>query len=238
MGARAVDDKPSDTLVVVLGDGFWTGSSTLPHLHHQLAPGRVAWPTAAHPGIAAFGDNPWMQRPIGSPFDHHLDTIRAAPKDDGPLRLIVRRPSEGERELVDEARLDPDLGLVGDRWAVRDAAATPVYLAAQVTLIAVRVLEAIEPEAGRWPLAGDQLYVDLDLSVDNLPAGTRLAIGSAVVEISETPHTGCAKFSARFGGEALRWINSPEGRAERRRGLNARIVTGGIVRVGDRVRRV
>jgi MOSC domain-containing protein YiiM len=89
-----------------------------------------------------------------------------------------------------------------------------------------------------WPLAGDQLYVDLDLSVENLPAGTRLAIGAAVIEVTEPPHTGCAKFSARFGSEALRWVNAPEGRALRLRGLNARVVEPGIVRRGDVVRRL
>ena len=109
---------------------------------------------------------------------------------------------------------------------------------AQLTVISTRLLAAIEPDRERWPLAGDQLYVDLDLSVENLPAGSRLAIGSAVIEVSETPHTGCAKFSARFGGDALRWINSTTGRAHRMRGLNARIVTAGTVRVGDTVRKV
>jgi MOSC domain-containing protein YiiM len=100
------------------------------------------------------------------------------------------------------------------------------------------VLEAISPDRSRWPLAGDQLYVDLDLSEDALPAGSRLAIGEAIVELSVTPHTGCAKFSARFGSDALRWINSPLGRALRMRGANARVVRGGTVRVGDSVRRV
>jgi len=171
-------------------------------------------------------------------FDAYLDDIRAAAADEGRLELIVRRPVTEEREILDEARLDVDAGLVGDRWAARDERTTPSYLAAQLTVINTRVLAVIEPDRARWPLAGDQLYVDLDLSVDNLPAGSRLAIGSAIVEVSETPHTGCAKFSARFGGDALRWINSPIGRAYRMRGLNARIVASGTVRVGDRVRKV
>jgi hypothetical protein len=152
--------------------------------------------------------------------------------------LIVRRPAEGEREVLDVAELDLDLGLIGDRWAARDVRTTPVYLAAQLTLIGTRMLATIEPDQMRWPLAGDQLYVDLDLSVDNLPAGSRLAIGSAVIEISETPHTGCAKFGARFGSEALRWVNGLTGRAHRLRGLNARVVKPGAVRVGDIVRKV
>ena len=171
-------------------------------------------------------------------FDGAIDAVRAAPADHGRVELIVRRPAVGERELLDAAELDLRLGLVGDRWASRDVAANPVYLNAQLTVINTRLLAAIEPDRSRWAQAGDQLYVDLDLSIANLPAGSRLAIGSAVVEITETPHTGCAKFSARFGSEALRWINGPVGRANRLRGLNARIVTPGAVHVGDAVRKV
>jgi hypothetical protein len=170
-------------------------------------------------------------------YDTQLEHVLAAPADEGRLELIVRRPAEGERELLHTAELDLDLGLVGDRWAARDARTTPVFLAAQLTLISTRMLATIEPDRTRWPQAGDQLYVDLDLSIENLPTGSRLAIGSALVEISETPHTGCAKFSARFGSEALRWVNSPVGRAHRLRGLNARIVEPGTVRIGDAVRK-
>lgn len=172
--------------------------------------------------------------PLEQRFDARADEIRAAPTDHGRLELIVRRPAEDQRDILDEGRLDPELGLVGDRWA-RRGDRTPVYLAAQLTVINTRVLSVIEPDRSRWPLAGDQLYVDLDLSVQNLPAGSRLSIGSAVVEVSETPHTGCAKFGARFGSDALRWINAPLGREHRMRGLNARVVEGGDVRVGDLV---
>jgi hypothetical protein len=175
-----------------------------------------------------------MERRAPGPFDDRLDDVRAAPADDGTLELIVRRPASGERELLDWADLDVDGGLVGDRWAVRDVDRTPAWLAAQLTVMSVRALAAIEPDRSRWPLAGDQLYVDMDLSEENLPSGTRLAVGSALIEVSETPHTGCAKFSARFGSDALRWINAPDGRAARLRGLNARIVRSGTVRVGDR----
>jgi MOSC domain-containing protein YiiM len=170
--------------------------------------------------------------------DAGLDDVRAAPTDDGQVEFIVRRPARDEREIVGEARLEPGLGLVGDRWAAQDLESTPSYLAAQLTLISTRVLAAIEPDRTRWPLAGDQLYVDFDLSVDNLPAGTRLAVGSAIIEVSETPHTGCAKFSARFGSDALRWINSPVGRDHRMRGMNARILEAGTVRAGDRIRKI
>ena len=172
------------------------------------------------------------------PFASRLADVQAAPADAGHVELIVRRPAVDEREILDQALLDRDEGLVGDRWAARDRATTPVYLSSQLTVISTRVLRIIEPDAGRWPLAGDQLYVDLDLSEANLLAGSRLAIGTSVIEISDTPHTGCAKFSARFGSEALRWINSPTGRAHRMRGLNARVVEPGTVRTGDAIHKV
>jgi MOSC domain-containing protein YiiM len=174
---------------------------------------------------------------LAEQYDARLAGILEAPDDLGRLEIIVRRPAEGERELLEEGRLDLKLGLVGDRWAERDDR-TPVYMLAQLTVISTRVLAAIEPDRDRWPQAGDQLYVDLDLSEENLPTGSRLAIGSAVIEISDEPHTGCAKFSARFGSDAQRWVNSPAGRAHRMRGLNARIVEPGTVRVGDTVRKV
>lgn len=155
------------------------------------------------------------------------------------MELIVRRPSEGEREVLEEALLDLDEGLVGDRW--RRSAATDGESpdpGTQLTLMNARVIALIARDAERWPLAGDQLYVDLDLSPDNLPAGTRLALGSAVIEVTDQAHTGCAKFSARFGSDAIRFVNSSHGRALRLRGLNARVVEPGRVRSGDPIRKL
>ena len=181
-----------------------------------------------------------MDRPTDRDLDQHLDTIRAAPADDGRVELIVRRPGSDERDVLAEAVLDPAEGLVGDHWRARgnrwtsDGSSDP---ADQVTIISTRVLAAIEPDRTRWPLAGDQLYVDLDLGEANLPAGSRLQVGGAIVEVSAKPHTGCAKFSARFGSDALRWINGPMGRQLRMRGVNARVVSGGVVRPGDAIRK-
>ena len=174
------------------------------------------------------------------PFEAHLEHVRAAPRDTGRIELIVRRPVRGERETLRDAHLDAERGLVGDGWLARgsrhtiDGAADP---ACQLTLISTRVLAAIEPDRGRWPLAGDQLYVDFDLGIEALPAGTVLEVGAARIEISAKPHTGCAKFSERFGVDALRWLSTPIGKAHRMRGVNARIVRSGMVRVGDTVRR-
>jgi hypothetical protein len=148
--------------------------------------------------------------------------------------MIVRRPVSGRREVLDTARLEPADGLVGDRWG----AATP-RRGEQLTLMNSRAIALVAQDRARWPLAGDQLYVDLDLSVDNVPAGTRLAIGTAaVLEVSAKPHLGCAKFRVRFGFDAMRFVNSPHGQGLRLRGINARIVAAGDVRVGDTIRKL
>ncbi len=167
-----------------------------------------------------------------------LDDIRAAPDDRGIVQLIVRRPAEGEREVVAEAELSVEEGLVGDDWLARSGRRFPGDEASrenQLTIMNSRAAAAVAVTKDRWPLAGDQLYVDLDLGIDNLPAGTRLALGSAIVEVSAVPHSGCAKFGERFGPRALRFVNVGAGKDLRLRGLNARIVSGGTVRVGDPV---
>jgi MOSC domain-containing protein YiiM len=158
-----------------------------------------------------------------------LEHIRSAPADRGTVELIVRRPAENEREVLHEAKLDAEVGLVGDRWHLGSSPTND----AQLTLMNARLAQVVARSRERWALAGDQLYVDFDLSIDNVPAGTRLAIGEAVIELSEIPHTGCAKFSARFGTDALKFVNKSPGRELRLRGANARVVTPGTVRRGD-----
>jgi hypothetical protein len=165
-----------------------------------------------------------------------LDEIRRAPADEGSLRLIVRRPVVEERELLETAELDTDLGLVGDSWLARGSKRTADGSSdpdAQVTLMNARVATLLAGSADSWSMAGDQLYVDLDLAEANLPAGTRLAVGDAILQVSATPHTGCAKFSGRFGLDALRFVSTPEGRALRLRGMNTRVVRSGTIRRGD-----
>jgi MOSC domain-containing protein YiiM len=164
-----------------------------------------------------------------------LDDILAAPKDSGPIEMIVRRPGENEREVVRSGELTTDGGLLGDNWIDRVDESGDPYFPAQLTLMNARVAEAVAATRERWPLAGDQIYVDMDISHENLPAGSRIRVGDAVVEISGVPHTGCAKFSGRFGKEALRFVNVGPGRDNRFRGVNAFVVEGGSFAVGDKV---
>lgn len=176
-----------------------------------------------------------------APHELGLDHVRRAPADDGTLELVVRRPAPGEREVLAVGELDLVLGLVGDDWSARPSSRTPdrsPHPDMQLNVMSSRAAALLAGDRERWPLAGDQLYVDLDLSEANLVAGTRLAVGDAVIEVTAEPHRGCRKFSARFGLDALRLVNSAEGRALRLRGLNARVVVPGAVRPGDRVRRL
>jgi len=174
-------------------------------------------------------------------FEPFLGAVRAAPRGVGRVELIVRRPAVDLREVLSEAEIDATVGLVGDGWFERGSSRTPDGRAnpdSQLTLISTRVLRAIEGDQSRWPLAGDQFYVYFDLSQNALSPGSLLEVGSAMIEVSDHPHTGCAKFSARFGSDALRWVNSPVGRELRMRGMNTRVVRGGRVRAGDAVRSV
>jgi hypothetical protein len=170
-----------------------------------------------------------------------LDFVRSSPRDGGSVDLIVRRPAVDEREVVAEAVLDAEVGLMGDNWRTRGSTSTEDGSSnpeAQVTIMNSRLAGLVARDPERRQLAGDQLYVDLDLSEENLPAGTRLAVGSATLEVSAKPHTGCAKFSARFGPEAARFVNSPVGRQLRLRGLNAKVVVPGKLQAGDSVRKI
>lgn len=170
-----------------------------------------------------------------------LDQIRRSPRDEGTLELIVRRPAIGEREILDVAELNADDGLAGDTWRVRKSSRTPdgsPHPDTQLNVINRRAVALFAGDRSRWSLAGDQLIVDLDLSAGNLPPWTRLAIGTAIIEVTDQPHTGCDKFVARFGVDAMKFVNSPLGRALNLRGINARVVQPGTIRRGDVVRKL
>jgi hypothetical protein len=164
--------------------------------------------------------------------------ITRSPLDSGRVDMIVRRPAVDCREELEAAELDAALGLLGDNWKAKGSKRTPDGSASpelQLTLMNSRVIALLAPERCHWPLAGDQLYIDFNLSLQNVPPGTRLAVGSAVIEITPPPHTGCRKFQERFGAEAVKFVNSPRGRELQLRGVNARIVQSGSVRLGDAV---
>ncbi|HEX5943875.1 MAG TPA: MOSC domain-containing protein [Anaerolineales bacterium] len=170
-----------------------------------------------------------------------LEHIRQAPKDYGTLKMIVRRPRVDERDVIDHGELSITEGLVGDSWKSRGSRHTPdssATLYSQITVMNARCAALLAQSEERWALAGDQLFVDFDLSEDNIPPGTRLAVGSAILEVSAEPHSGCKKFSARFGVEAMKFVNSPEGKRLHLRGINARVIEAGAIRVGDIISKI
>lgn len=165
-----------------------------------------------------------------------LEEIRKAPKDEGRLELIVCRPQIETREILEEATLDLTDGLVGDSWKHRGSSRTPdgsPHPDMQINIMNSRVTALVAQFLDRWSLAGDQLYLNMDLSTENLPAGTRLALGTAVLEVTPPPHTGCNKFVSRFGLDAMKFVNSDLGKALRLRGLNAKVIQSGTIRVDD-----
>lgn len=174
-------------------------------------------------------------------METYLDVIREAPADEGTVAMIVSRPDTGTRELLEHGELHADYGLVGDNWHVRgdkhtaDGKADP---GRQITLMNSRAIDAISDSRERWPEAGDQFFVDFDLSVENLPPGTHLGIGEAVVEVTDLPHLGCRKFGARFGKDANSFVNSDTGKSLNLRGINARVIKPGKVANGDVIRKI
>jgi hypothetical protein len=172
---------------------------------------------------------------------HQLDTlidhIAAAPSDVGTVELLVARPAKGERLVLVSAELRPGIGLVGDNYLVRGSSKPeggPADPLAELNVMSARALAAVAgPDRERWSLAGDQLIVDFDLSEANCPAGTRLVVGTAVIEVTTKPHNGCVKFADRYGIEAARWVNSR--RDLRLRGICAVVVEPGVVVSGDAI---
>ena len=170
-----------------------------------------------------------------------LPDILASPKDEGVVAMIVRRPDTDLREVVDSGELDVAEGLVGDNWRSRGSRMTAdgsAHPEMQINLMNARVISLVARSRERWALAGDQFFVDLDLARENLPAGTRLALGSAIIEVTPVPHLGCKKFTSRFGLEATKFVNSRRGKQLCFRGINARVVGSGRVSTEDTIRRV
>ena len=170
-------------------------------------------------------------------LETRIDHIAGAPSEVGSVELVVARPSTGERIVLDGGELRPGVGLVGDNYLERGSSKPgggPADPLAELNLMSARALEAVAGvDRANWPPAGDQLIVDFDLSEANCPAGTRLRVGDAVIEVTTKPHNGCAKFAERYGIDAARWINSRKDL--RLRGICAVVVEPGAVRPGDSI---
>ena len=182
-----------------------------------------------------------IQHQSTAQLEAQMEYIQASPKDRGILKLIACRPADNERKILSEGQLDLELGLVGDNWSTRGSSRTEdksAHPEMQLNLMNARVIECIAQDESRWALAGDQLYVDLDLSEDNLPAGTQLSIGDAIIEITPVPHNGCKKFTERFGIDAVKFVNSPIGKKLHLRGVNAKVIKAGTIREGDMVEKI
>lgn len=170
-----------------------------------------------------------------------LDNILKSPTDKGVLNLIVRRPETDQREVLNEGRLDPVHGLEGDNWLSRGSRATvdgSAHPEMQLNIMNSRVIDLVAQDPQRWALAGDQLFIDMDLSPENLPPGTQLSIGSAIIEVTSPPHTGCKKFVARFGLDAMMFVNSGIGKELNLRGINAKVVQAGTIRTNDTAKKI
>jgi len=174
-------------------------------------------------------------------LERGLAQIRQSPADNGVLELIVRRPQIGVREPLEEGELHLAEGLVGDSWIKRGSSRTSdgsPHPDMQLNIMNARAIALIAQHKDRWPLAGDQLFIDMDLTAENLPAGTQLSLGSAIIEVTAEPHLGCKKFVGRFGLDAMKFVNSLVGRQLHLRGINARVVQAGVIRVGDPVKKI
>ena len=170
-----------------------------------------------------------------------MDGIRQSPKDNGTIELIQRRPDTDLREVIEQAELDTSLGMIGDNWKLKGSRKTAdgsAHPEMQINLMNSRVITAIAGDRNNWLPAGDQFFVDLDLSDKNLPPGTQLELGNALFEITDIPHLGCKKFSARFGRDATLFVNSEEGKSLNLRGINAKVIRAGSVSTGDRIKKL
>jgi hypothetical protein len=156
-----------------------------------------------------------------------FEALPPPPKDRGRLSLIVRRYPDGHREILSSTRLTPEEGVPGDGWNRRP----PRKIDAQLAVIRIDIAELLAGEQS-VTLVGDQLFVDLNISSENLPTGTRLRVGNAEVEMTPEPHNGCLKFKDRFGQEALDFVNAKATRDQNRRGVYWKVVKAGEITDG------
>ena len=174
-------------------------------------------------------------------LEEGLDLIKKSPNDNTLVDMIVCRPREGNRKILQEGFLDKEKGLMGDNWIERGSSKTTdgsSHPDMQLNIMNSRSIALIAQQKNRWQLAGDQLFIDINLADKNIPAGTRLSIGDAVIEVTAIPHNGCKKFTERFGIDAVNFVNSPVGKELHLRGVNAKIIKSGKINVGDMVKKI
>ncbi|MFT5632095.1 MAG: hypothetical protein ACI9HB_003282 [Gammaproteobacteria bacterium] len=170
-----------------------------------------------------------------------LSTILAAPKSGAIVEQLCLRPGFSERSFPELLELTVAGGIIGERWTkapwltLSDGTPDPRI---QVSILSKRVMDLCWRDRENTHHPGDTMIVDMDLGVENLPNGTRLGIGSAVVEVSDKFNTACIKWQGRYGAESLRWLNLRKNRDYRLRGILCRIVQDGVVRLGDELARV
>ena len=167
-----------------------------------------------------------------------LPEIMNSPKDVGTLELIAIRPDENQRQVLEKGEVTEEMGLVGDSWYKRKSSRTSdgsPHPEKQINIMNSRAAHLVAQSKDRWSLAGDQLYVDFDISEENLPPGSHLRVGEVILEVSAIPHNGCKKFVSRFGLEAMKFVNSDIGKQLHLRGINAKVIKGGPIQLGDKV---
>lgn len=174
-------------------------------------------------------------------IEQRYTQLEPSPKEQGTVEMIVRRPDTLQREVVEQAEINTEKGMIGDNWYTRgsrhtdDGSAHPDM---QMAIMNSRIIDVIAQERDNWAPAGDQLFVDFDLSEANLPIGQRFAIGDVVLEVSPFPHKGCKKFKERYGLGASRFINDLAYEHLRLRGINVRVIQGGVIKTGDTIRKL
>lgn len=170
-----------------------------------------------------------------------LSWATSAPRDNAPISTLCVRPAEGDRQFVERIDFSVTEGVVGDRWIRKtwmrlpDGRPDPRI---QVCLLGQRVLELVRIDPYRMPYPGDNIVADLDFSETNLPSGQLLRVGTATLEVSDIFNTACSKWRARYGDDALRWINLPDNLPHRLRGVLCRVVASGYATIKDRIVKV
>ncbi len=170
-----------------------------------------------------------------------LETIAASPSKQGTVELIISRPETGKRVVHTIGNFSKTGGLEGDNWAndcwktLPDGKSDPIV---QIAITNTRLLAAICPDKSRWPLAGDQIYTELNLSKTNLPVGTRLSAGTVILEITQEPHLGCSQYAEHFGKDSLKFTLTPRGRELNLRGIYAKVIKSGSINTGDRISKI